>query len=161
MILAVDPATRCGWACPIASGMWDLSIRRDESAGMRLIRLRSKLAEIHASNPVTLLVYEAARHAAPKMQGALVVQATLQSVIIMWCEDNGVEYRGYSPSEIKKRATGKGNANKQAVVDAAVQRGWAPRDDNEADALWLLDLAAEQYGDSVKAVPPDSEGPPF
>ncbi len=46
-ILALDPATHCGWAHSCgASGTFDLSIRRDESSGMRLLRLRSKLEDI-------------------------------------------------------------------------------------------------------------------
>ena len=43
-ILAIDPATVCGWAHSGAgSGVWDLSVRADESNGMRLLRLRAKL----------------------------------------------------------------------------------------------------------------------
>ena len=73
MILALDPATHCGWASSVgASGCWDLSVRRDESSGMRLIRLRAKLREIHAASPITMLFFEAARHCGGA--GALVVQ---------------------------------------------------------------------------------------
>lgn len=148
-ILAVDPATRCGWAHTCgASGTWDLSIRRDESAGMRLIRFSGKLDEIHRGVGVDLVVYEAARHAAPKMQGALVVQAMIQGVLITWCEQHGIEYRGYSPSEIKKTATGKGNACKADMVAAARIRWPNVGDDNEADARWLLELALRDYGGS-------------
>lgn len=142
-ILAIDPATKCGWAHSSGpSGTWDLSIRRDESAGMRLLRLRAKLREVMAD--VQLVVFEAARNAAPKMQGALVVQAELQGVIKIVCEDMQVQWRGYSPKEIKKHATGKGNANKEAMVAAARVRWPNVTDDNEADALWLLDLARKE-----------------
>lgn len=143
-ILALDPATHCGWAHSSGpSGTWDLSVRRDESGGMRFIRLLGKLGEVRKNCGVDLLVYEAARHAAPKMQGALVVQAQIQGVILTWCEQHAIEYRGYSPTEIKKHATGKGNAPKPAMISAAKTR-WhrSSIDDNEADALWLLDLAA-------------------
>ena len=145
-ILALDPATKCGWASSAGgSGTFDLSIRRDESAGMKLVRLRGKLNEFLTAGQIGLVVFEAARHCAPKMQGALVVQAELQAVIKLWCQDNAIEYRGYSPSEIKKHATGKGNANKQMMVDAARLRWPAVEDDNEADARWLLDLAMGEY----------------
>lgn len=112
---------------------------------MRLIRLKSKLNEIKRAEEIGLLVFEAARNAAPRMQGALVVQATLQGVLLLWAEENGIEYRGYSPTEIKKHATGKGNANKDAMIAAAGARGWSVVDDNEADARWLLDLAQTEY----------------
>lgn len=145
-ILALDPATLCGWAHSCgSSGTWDLTTRRDESKGMKFIRLRSKLNEIKSSVGVDLLVFEAARHAAQHMQNALVVQAEIQGVIKLWCEESAVEYRGYSPSEIKKHATGKGNSPKPLML--ATARSHFKRaigDDNEADALWLLDLAMSQ-----------------
>ena len=154
-ILALDPATKCGWATQYASGTWDLSVRRDESSGMRLIRLKAKLDRImfsgikieHPELVPRLIVFEAARHAAPKMANALSVQSELQGVIKLFCEENGIQFRGYSPSEIKKHATGKGNANKAAML-AAARAKWPDKtiaDDNEADALWLLDLALSEY----------------
>ncbi len=148
-ILALDPATHCGWAHSCgASGTFDLSIRRDESSGMRLLRLRSKLEDIYATGGVDLVVFEAARHGAAHMQGALVVQAELQGVIKLWCEQHeGVEYRGYSPTEIKKFAIGKGRGSKEVMVEAAKER-WPEVnivDDNQADALWLLALAQSEY----------------
>jgi len=145
--LALDVATHCGWATLsdgiIVSGTWDLSIRRDESGGMRLMRFHGKLKEIRdALKGIDIIVYEAARHGAPKMQGALVVQAELQGVLKLWAESINVPYRGYSPSEIKKFATGKGNANKEAMLKAAREKLNLPTvDDNEADARWLLELA--------------------
>ena len=147
-ILALDPANSCGFAhsCGI-SGTWDLRVRRDESAGMRLIRLRSKLKEILNLEGIDLVVYEAARHAAPGMQGALVSQTELQSVIKVWCHDNNLEYRGYSPTEVKKHATGKGNANKALMCELGAKKFGLepPVDDNQVDALWLLDMAIKEY----------------
>lgn len=148
-ILAIDPATKCGWAHSSGnSGTWDLSVRRDESKGMRLLRLRGKLTECKTLVGVDLVVYEAARNAGPKMQGALVVTAQFTAIIEAWCCDNGVEYQGYSPTEIKKHAVGKGNANKEAMILAAQDKWPLARitDDNEADAKWLLDLAEYRLG---------------
>ena len=147
-ILALDPATKCGFAHSDGySGTWDLSVRRDESCGMRLLRLGAKLAEVKCTIGVDLVVFEAARHAGPKMQGALVVQSELQGQIKAWATAHKIDYRGYSPSEIKKRATGKGNGKKDAVFAAAVEKwgGAVVKDDNQADALWLLDLARSEY----------------
>jgi hypothetical protein len=42
---------------------------------------------------------------------------------------------------IKRHIAGKGNADKQAVISAAKTLGFAPADDNEADALALLHWA--------------------
>lgn len=143
-ILALDLATKTGWAHSSGhSGTWDLSIRRDESGGMRLLRLTAKLVELLGWPGIDVVVFEAARHAAPGMQGALIVQAEMQGQVKAWCEAQKIQYRGYSPSEVKKHATGKGNAGKPAVVNAAKIK-WPNvniEDDNHADALWLLDLA--------------------
>ena len=148
-ILALDPATHYGFAYQdgnnaIVSGTWDLSSKRDESKGMKLIRLESKLNEI-AKLGIDLIVFEAARNAMPQMQGALVVQAELQGVLKLWAEKNKLDYRGYSPSEIKKHATGKGNCGKPAMIAAAKKKFNFSGDDNEADALWVLDLAKSEY----------------
>lgn len=148
-LLAIDPATKCGFAhSGGASGTWDLSIRRDESAGMRLVRLRGKLDEVKRVLGVDVVAFEAARHAAPKMQGALVVQSEIQGVIKLWCIDNKVDFRGFSPSEVKKHATGKGNANKAAMLAAAAVAFLDVNivDDNHADALFILSLLKESLG---------------
>lgn len=143
-ILALDPATKCGWAHSSGeSGVWDLSIRKDESGGMRLLRFRAKLREIHELIGMDVVMFEAARNL--QYGNAVRVAAQLQAIIETWCTDNNVEYRGYSPTEIKKHATGKGNAGKDAMIAAAEKRfSRESLDENEADALWLLDLAKKQ-----------------
>ena len=45
---------------------------------------------------------------------------------------------------IKRHIAGKGNADKQAVIDAVRRLGFQPADDNEADALALLHWAIAQ-----------------
>jgi Holliday junction resolvasome RuvABC endonuclease subunit len=147
-ILALDPATKCGWAywtgAQFYSGTWDLTPRRDESKGMRLYRFEAKLAELMRSG-VDIVVYEAAR-AMHGHIGAIVVQSEIQGVLKLWCEKEQLEYRGYSSTEIKKHATGKGNANKDAVMLAVAQKYGVSGDSNEADAVALLHLALEEYG---------------
>ena len=44
------------------------------------------------------------------------------------------------PNSVKKWATGSGRAEKHEMVAAAEARGWAPANDDEADALMLLDM---------------------
>ena len=150
-ILALDPATKCGFAYgeieTLQTGTWNLTPRRDESKGMRLIRLRAKLNELREYG-VGLLVFEAARAAGGHMN-AVIVQAEIQGVIKAWAEDAGIEYRGYSSSEIKKFATGRGNAKKGDMIHAAIHKfGRDVADDNEADALALWHLAWQDYGDA-------------
>ena len=61
-----------------------------------------------------------------------------------WAEANRIPYQGVPVGTIKRHITGKGNADKQAVIDAVRKLGFAPADDNEADALALLHWAIAQ-----------------
>lgn len=143
-ILATDPASAFGWALSDTEyGVWDLRTRKDESMGMKLLRLESKLVFINKLKPIDLVVYE---RPAGRSTNAVIHHAKLVGKIEEWCEENGVQYRGYSASEIKKFATGKGNSGKPEMIKAAKEKyGYTGDDDNEADALHLLHLAKEEY----------------
>jgi Holliday junction resolvasome RuvABC endonuclease subunit len=58
----------------------------------------------------------------------------------------GVPYQGAPVGTIKKFLTGQGNANKQAMIDAARKLGFSPADDNEADAIAILLWAIKTQG---------------
>ena len=64
----------------------------------------------------------------------------------MWCEQHEVPYQGVPVGTIKRHVTGKGNADKAAVIAAIRARGFNPADDNEADALAILLWATETQG---------------
>ncbi len=64
-----------------------------------------------------------------------------------WAEANRIPYAGVPVATIKRHVTGKGNADKAAVIAAVRALGFDPADDNEADALALLHWAlAERPG---------------
>src|SRR6202007_160954 len=133
-ILALDCATKTGFAhsCGI-SGTWDLRVLRNESSGMRLIRLRGKLNEIKQNVGVDMIVPQAVHVRFVRAAEPLI---ELRGTVKLWCEDNGANFDGdYKPSEIKKIATGKGNASKEAMIAEARVLKWDVSDDNEADAL--------------------------
>lgn len=150
-ILGLDPATKTGWAHSLGfSGLWDLSVKRDESSGMRLVRFRSKIDELHSRLGFGLVAYELAIAISGRRAGSS-VQKEIQGVLKLWCTDQGVDFRAYSPSEIKKHATGKGNASKLQMMTAAERKWKRPiEDDNIADALWILDLASVEYGSTTE-----------
>ena len=160
-ILALDAATQTGWCVIdgdfIVSGTWDISVDRttranidtDEAGGMRLANLRRKLNELQQEKTVDILVYEASRNL--RYGNPVRVAAELQGVIQLWAIDNMVQFKGYSPSEIKKHATGKGNCNKNAMMVAAFNKwpnvhrmGPSEWSSDEADARFLCDLAFKQ-----------------
>lgn len=148
--LALDLGTRCGYALGnvkwgrFASGTWDLAPakqRRFEGAGMKWVRLRKHLDSLGPVFVEMVVIEEVRRHlgvdAAHAYGGAL-------AVVTGWCEQHQVPYTAVPVATIKKHATGKGNAKKDAMIAAAKAKGWAPVDDNEADALWLLDATINE-----------------
>ncbi len=150
-ILAIDQATQCGWAhssSPHASGVWDLSIRSDESGGTRLIRFESKIREVMAGPGVDLIVFETVSVASgPKANmNGMKLGSKLQAVIEALCErESSIECMSYNPQTIKAFA----NAKKKEEVVAAAKKKWPDieiLDDNHADALWLLALAKHNIG---------------
>ena len=139
-LLALDLGTNCGWCvgddAHHVSGTWALKPGRYESSGMRFVKFRTALREIIKAYPVGHVVYEEVRrHAgtdAAHIYGGLM--ATLQA----FCEEYKLPYDAIPVGTIKKFWTGKGNANKAAMIAECEDRGLFVRDDNEADAVALF-----------------------
>jgi len=142
-ILAIDPGTKCGWAMGAdESGVWDLAVQRHESGGMRFVRLRRHLEELL---PLDLIVYEEVhRHLGTH---AAHIYGGIIAIIQSFGEDHKIDFQGCPVGTIKKHATGKSTANKDAMVAAAARLFPEARlvDDNHADALCLLAWAWEKY----------------
>lgn len=145
-VLALDLGTKTGWATRVGgvvvSDVVDLKGGRFEGGGMRFVRFRRWLDVAGAE--ATEIVFEEVR--AHKGTDAAHVYGGLLAMLTAWCEDYKVPYRGIPVGEIKKHATGKGNAGKDAMMAAATARGWTFADDNECDARWILDLVEEGRG---------------
>jgi len=139
--LALDLGTTTGWAAwtgsHIASGTWDLRPRRFDGGGMRFVRFASLLREAVEGLTIARVYYEEVRaHAGTD---AAHIYGGLWAHLTAFCEAESIPYAGVPVGSIKRHATGKGNANKEQMIAAARDRGWDPSDDNEADALWILD----------------------
>lgn len=138
-ILSLDIASTTGWAVDTTTyGTWDFKTRKDESMGMKLIRFKAKLKEIHELTPLDVIIYE---RPAGKHANSIIHQSKLIAILEQFCEENKIQYRAYSASEIKKFATGKGNASKDDMIQAASSKyGYTGDDDNEADAIHMREL---------------------
>jgi Holliday junction resolvasome RuvABC endonuclease subunit len=134
-ILAIDQASNAGWCTKNGYGVWDFNTRRDESSGMKMLRFRSKLVEVCKLEEINLIVYE---RVAGQHKNSIIHAAKMVAMIETFCEENNINYKAVSASEIKKFATGKGNANKDKMIESArVQYGYDGNDDNEADAIHI------------------------
>lgn len=144
-ILCLDLGTKTGWAVGTreahASGRWDFTGNRFNGGGMRFVHFRERLNEMLAAYPDISAVYyeEVRRHLGTD---AAHVYGGFQATLTAWCEEKKLPYEGVPVGEIKKSFTGKGNADKQAMIEEAVFRGLAPIDDNEVDAFALFCLKA-------------------
>lgn len=71
---------------------------------------------------------------------------------MLWSE--GWRYIEVSPGTLKKYATGKGDAGKNAMLIAARDRlGYGGEDNDEADALWLRAAGHQVLGDPLVTMP--------
>lgn len=154
-ILGIDPGTHCGWAYlygseTMISGVWNLKGGRFEGYGMRFVRMRNLLEENNQTGKPDLVAFEEVRRHmgvdAAHIYGGVV------AVISAWCEQNKVPYHAIPVQHIKKLATGKGNANKEAMLAAAKERWptWPFVDDNEADARFIALHAATEFSKQQK-----------
>ena len=141
-VLGIDPGTFCGFALldddtRVASGTWDLSVKRHESAGMRFVRLERQLREILEDGVDLIAFEEVARHAGTQ---AAHIYGGIIAVIKLTAEKKGIAYVGVPVGTVKKLATGKGNADKlqMRLAACAMWDGVLEEiDDNEADALFV------------------------
>jgi len=149
-VLALDLGTTTGWALRgydglITSGTVSFKPSRFDGGGMRYLRFQNWLSEMdRLVGPFEAIYFEEVRRHIGT--DAAHVFGGLMAVLTAWAELRGVPYQGVPVGTIKKSATGKGNANKAAMIEAARKRGFSPADDNEADAIAILFWAIETGG---------------
>lgn len=140
--LAIDLGTTTGWAAnrgTITSGVVVFTNGRYEGGGMRFLRFRRWLSStVSLIQPDEVVFEEVRRH---RGTDAAHVYGGLLGQLSAYCEEHHVPYRGVPVGTIKRHVTGKGNASKEAVIEAVQKLGFDPECDNEADALALLHWA--------------------
>ncbi|MBF0395750.1 MAG: hypothetical protein HQK78_03185 [Desulfobacterales bacterium] len=151
IVLGIDAATKTGWAiydsdkkAIIESGVEDFSKKRGESNGIMFLRFRKWMADILKMAPAPQIVsYEQSHH---RGGAATEICVNLTGRIQEICSQSGIECATVQTRSLKKYATGKGNASKEEMMEAAKQiLGREPIDDNEADAVLIAKWAAEEY----------------
>ena len=149
-LLALDLGTTTGWAMAlpdgdIVSGTVSFRPSRFEGGGMRYVRFTDWLVQIAmiTSGLHRVVFEEVRRHAGTDAAHAY---GGFLATLTGWCEENEVPYEGVPVGTIKRHITGRGNADKAAIIEAVRARGYHPADDNEADAVALLLWAIETKG---------------
>ncbi len=150
-VLAIDIGGDMGWALRHhgirTSGIKAFRDNRFEGGGMRYIKFVAFLNELKDGLGRIDVVYfeEVNRHrgtAAAHAYGGYLAHLTA------WCIQNSIPYSGIPVQTIKKHALGKGSGKgtkKDDMMHAAAEKGWSPANDDEADAMWLLDYVLAEY----------------
>lgn len=146
-ILTIDCGTKSGWACNangrIESGVQSFELKRGKSKGMRFIRFNAWLHEILELTKPELVIYEMAHHRGGAATEVLIGMVTR---IEEECEKQGIDYTSIHSLTLKKFVTGSGKIKKEKMLEEAKEKfGPHIQDDNEADALWMLHWAKEEY----------------
>ena len=143
-ILALDPADKFGWALSNEIyGVWDIRVKRDESIGMKFLRLETKLIEIFQTQDIKLIAFE---RPGGRFKRDIINHSKLQGIIESFCAQHNLNHIGYSSKEIKKFATNNGNCGKALMISSAREKlNYSGNDNNEADALWILELAKKEF----------------
>ena len=161
--LALDLGTQTGWAIAngkkvIQSGVDDLSVTKFDSYGQTFVNFKHLLRRLHKRHNFDTVYYEAVRKhiatdAAHKYGGFM---AALQT----FCLEREIEFKGVPVQTIKKSFTGKGNADKLAMLREAANRGHTPADDNEADAIAIAYYILQNSLDAKPQTIPDGNSSP-
>jgi Holliday junction resolvasome RuvABC endonuclease subunit len=156
-LLTLDLGTTTGFAVGSSGhmimGTWSLKPSRYDGGGMRFVKFRARLDEIYNAYPITHVFYEEVRRHAGT--DAAHVYGGLMATLTAWCEERSIPYRGLPVGTIKKHFTGNGNASKQLMIAECERRGFRPKDDNEADAIAVFDLALAELGLRHPDEPPE------
>ena len=154
-ILALDLGGKTGWAIHlpglgVESGVQTFGVQRGESAGMRFLRFRTWFRRMLKDVDPDLVVYEQ-----PHLRGGAATDLLVgfSTRVQEACACREIEYAPVHSRTLKSHATGRGNASKAAMIDAARAR-WPDQvveSDDQADALLALSWGLEEFGVSEGA----------
>jgi Holliday junction resolvasome RuvABC endonuclease subunit len=147
-ILALDPAAHCGYAHTSGErGVWHL---KDGDA--RLVDLFRQIITCAEFNEgIDLIAFEDASFGSinPNTQA---MHNELRGIIKFAAAQLGAKTVVYHPTTIKAFATGSGRADKEQMIRACKTRlGIETRDDNVADACFILEMAKQGYRPPISA----------
>jgi Holliday junction resolvasome RuvABC endonuclease subunit len=153
-ILALDLGLKTGWAIrltdgTIATGVEEFKVNRGTSPDWRFIKFRSWLIALMGDHLIDFVAFEQAHLRGGAATDILVGFTT---IVKMCCVDKGnVPHLAVHSGTIKLHATGHGNAQKEDMIAAARLKypGIDIIDDNQADALMLLEYVRSQLEDPL------------
>lgn len=149
----------------VIMGQWDLSLGPYDSGPLRHVRLKHFLQVLAPD----FVCYEEVKFDPPsgvpvgvaiaRVSAAAEFLGGLKTTLAVWCQEHMVPLKGYAITEIKKYATGKGNASKVDMINAINARLGVNFDpetyeqsgaDNIADSGFCCLLGVEQHHEAFR-----------
>lgn len=146
MILALDLGTKTGWAVKdrdgqISSGTFCVTVKKNNHPATRWIEFRKHINLLLENYNVNTVIYEQVfNHAGIR---ASHVYGAYEAILVETCFIRNCELKGVGVGTVKKFATGRGNASKDQMIEAARHFGFDPVDHNQADAIHILRYAVQ------------------
>lgn len=177
IVLGLDLGTNCGYSyCYLTEGssvvpeklnmhigQWDLSAGPYDSGALRFVRLRQFMSALKPDfvafedvryTPSDKLTRFNAHAILARAATSCEFFGAMKSTVCTWSEENHVPCGSFPIGTIKRRATGKGNANKSDMIKACNELFSTEFDsenyetagfDNAADSAFVCLLALEHY----------------
>ncbi len=148
-VLALDLGTKTGWCfgstqnggCDLSSnnhGVHDMT-KSANDPGLRFLKFHNWFRAMVKSERPDAVYFEDVKRHVSNLSARVYCGLLSQAQLICYAEK--VELVGVGVGTIKKHATGKGNAPKESMIEAAKNYGLNPVDDNDADAICLWHYA--------------------
>lgn len=138
-ILSFDPASESGWAFfdtdkPDSLKFSSCKIPTTKGTKKWLWYENMVMSLVKVFNPEIIV----AEMPVINHVGATIHHAKLVVLIEKVCQTNNIEYKEIPPNVVKKRFTGKGNADKRDMLIASRMLGYDGDNHNIADALLIM-----------------------
>ena len=145
MKLALDLGARfgyCFYSPAVTYGHITLPCKAKNSRWLKFAKFAEWLDA--APEAVDGVFYEVVRRHAGT--GAAHCYGAYEAILGMWCLKRGLPLMGYEVREVKYVFTGNGGAGKADMMARAVELGFAPAVDDEADAIAVMCCGLSELG---------------
>lgn len=145
MILALDLARQTGWACgePCAQPLHGTITLDGTSEALRFLQLSRRISDLVRATGATEVVFERPFIGGRFSRSALLPLFGYRAITMASARALGIEPTSTEPKVWRKHFLGHGGGKraeaKAATLEQCRWRGWAPANEDEADALGLWD----------------------
>ena len=167
IIAALDLATKTGVAVGPLGGrpeLWTLDLKSKGEAkfhATRLMQIQGLAHRLIVEQGARFIAIEKPFVAAHNNWETTLLTIGLTANVLSWAERKGIAVDIIPAQTVAKHFTGSGkmkrDEKKAAILAACQARGWDPKDDNQADAAALWDLACTRISTEYTA----TSGPLF